>query len=212
MISVPLQDLPVVDTDVLVVGAGPTGLMAGLVLARRAVPAVVLDRKSGPTRESRALAVHARSMEIYDQLGLAEQVLAGAYLATRAQIRRDIGPQGFDIGAAQRGATRFPGLHIFEQSRNEQLLSSALTDAGAEVRWRHRLVDLTSDPVDGRTTALVEGPDGLCRIRARWCVGADGASSAVRRLLDLPFEGVTEATSPRIPEPSSPPVAEGLPV
>ena len=51
---------------VLIVGAGPTGLMAGLVLGRRGVPAIVVDRKAGPTRESRALAVQARTMEIYD--------------------------------------------------------------------------------------------------------------------------------------------------
>ncbi len=80
------DDLPVIDTDVLVVGAGPTGLMAGVVLARRGVPAVVIDRKPGPTRESRALAVHARTMEIYDQLGLAEKVSAGACPALRLQI------------------------------------------------------------------------------------------------------------------------------
>ena len=84
--AVRVDDLPVIDTDVLVVGAGPTGLMAGVVLSRRGVPAVVVDRKAGPTRESRALAVQARTMEIYDQLGLAETVLAGAFPAMRVRI------------------------------------------------------------------------------------------------------------------------------
>ena len=62
------------------------------------------------------------------------------------------------------------------------------------MRWQHRLVDLldNTDPCDGRVVALVDGPDGLSRIRARWCIGADGARSAVRRLQDLPFEGVTD--------------------
>ena len=76
MAAVRMADLPTTGTDVLVVGAGPTGLMAGLVLTRRGVPVVVVDQKEGPTRESRALAVQARTMEIYDQLGLADQVLA----------------------------------------------------------------------------------------------------------------------------------------
>ena len=71
MAAVRMTDLPTTGTDVLVVGAGPTGLMAGLVLTRRGVPVVVVDQKEGPTRESRALAVQARTMEIYDQLGLA---------------------------------------------------------------------------------------------------------------------------------------------
>jgi hypothetical protein len=62
------------------------------------------------------------------------------------------------------------------------------------VCWLHRLVDLgrRHRPPDGRIVVLVEGPEGLSRIRARWCVGADGASSTVRRLLDVPFEGVTD--------------------
>ena len=59
-----VQDLPVSDTEVLIVGAGPTGLMAAVLLTRRGVPAVVIDRKEGPTRESRALAVQARTMEL----------------------------------------------------------------------------------------------------------------------------------------------------
>ena len=194
MTRVTLSELPVTDTDVLVVGAGPTGLMAGLVLARRGIAAVVIDPKAAPTRESRALAVQARSMEIYDQLGLAEQVLAGAYPALRIQLRADVSPQGFSIAATQQGSTRYPGIQIFEQSRNEELLSSTLAETGAGVRWQHRLVDLldNTDPCDGRVVALVDGPDGLSRIRARWCIGADGARSAVRRLQDLPFEGVTD--------------------
>jgi 2-polyprenyl-6-methoxyphenol hydroxylase-like FAD-dependent oxidoreductase len=192
--GVTLSDLPTTDTDVLVVGAGPTGLMAGLVLARRGVPAVVIDRKLAPTRESRALAVQARTMEIYDQLGLAERVLASAYPATRLQIRQETNPLGFSFESAQWGSTRYPGMQIFEQSRNEELLSSTLAETGTGVRWRHRLVDLVdgTDRPEGGIVALVDGPEGLSRMRARWCVGADGAGSAVRRLLDLPFEGVTD--------------------
>ena len=189
-----MDDLPTIDTDVLVVGAGPTGLMAGLVLARRGVPVVVVDRKAAPTRESRALAVQARTMEIYDQLGIVGTVLADAHRVPRIQIGQDADPQKVSIDAAQQGATRYPGIYIFEQSRNEELLSSALAETGNEVRWSHRLVDLVdgTDRPDGRIVVLVEGPEGLSRIRARWCVGADGASSTVRRLLDVPFEGVTD--------------------
>ena len=187
------HDLPVVETEVLIVGAGPTGLMAAVVLGKAGVPAVVVDRKAGPTKESRALAVQARTMEIYDQLGLSAQVVAGAFVATTMQIG-DGRSGGLDIGTAQAGDTAFPGVRIFEQSRNEHLLYGALTEGGNDVLWQHRLVDLVdrTDDADGRISALVEGPDGLVRIAARWCIGADGASSSVRRHLDLRFDGVTD--------------------
>lgn len=194
MTEVRPEDLPAIDTEVLIVGAGPTGLMAAVALARRGVPAVIVDLKAGPTRESRALAVQARTMEIYDQLELADQVLAGSYRAERLQIGRTGAVDGVPIAALQEGATRFPGLHIFEQSRNERLLYDALLDINRDVRWQHRLVDLvdhTNEP-DGRVRALLEGPDGLTVVTARWCIGADGAASAVRRDLDLRFDGVTD--------------------
>jgi 2-polyprenyl-6-methoxyphenol hydroxylase-like FAD-dependent oxidoreductase len=192
--GVHIDDLPIIETDVLVVGAGPTGLMAAVVCASRGVPAVVVDRKAGPTRESRALVVQARTMEIYDQLGLVDQVLAGANSAVRFQIGQTGSPDGINIEQLQQGATRFPGIKIFEQSRNEQLLYEALTGRGGDVLWGHRLIDLadkTAEP-DGRILALLEGADGLVRVRTRWCIGADGASSTVRRDLDVSFDGVTD--------------------
>src|SRR3954454_15642254 len=114
-----MDDLPTIDTDVLVVGAGPTGLMAGLVLTRRGVPVVVVDRKAGPTRESRALAVQARTMEIYDQLGLVGTVLARSHGFLRIQIGQGADPRKVRIDAAHRGSTRSLGVPIFERPRNE---------------------------------------------------------------------------------------------
>ena len=196
MSSASTADLPVEETDVLVVGAGPTGLMAGLVLARRGTPAIVVDHKAAPTRESRALAVQARTVELYDQLGLADDVLAGSNLATGVRWGTAGDPVAFSLERAQRGSTRYPGLHVFEQSRNEELLSRALAAArGAEhgVRWRHRFLHLAdrTDQPGGLVEALLEGPDGLVRVRARWCIGADGSGSTVRGALGIPFEGVT---------------------
>ena len=195
--GVGLDDLPTVEADVLVVGAGPTGLMAGVVCAARGLTVLVVDKKAGPTRESRALAVQARTMEIYDQLGLADEVMEGATNAVKLQLGDNAGGQGFNIAQLQEGATRFPGIEMFEQSRNETLLYEALKRLGEEVSWNHRLIDLldaTAEP-DGRVVALLEGEDGLVRAKARWCIGADGASSTVRRELDLRFDGVTDEST-----------------
>src|SRR2546426_10766271 len=84
------------DTDVLVVGAGPTGLMLANQLARRGVRVRIIDRHAGPARESRALGVQARTLEIYSHLGIADQAVAlgkradGAVLWAEGQVRIDL--------------------------------------------------------------------------------------------------------------------------
>src|SRR3954452_16376866 len=105
--------------DVLVAGAGPTGLMLANWLVKLGVDVIVVDGKDGPTRESRALVVQARSLEIYDQLGLREQV-------TESAERADAVAPGFldrafgrvPLGALGTGVTPFPYIEILEQSRN----------------------------------------------------------------------------------------------
>lgn len=177
-------------TDVLIVGAGPSGLMAAVTLARLGVDALIADGKHEPTRESRALAVQARSLEIYDQLGLIDRVLAertsagGAVLAFRHRVLGTIPLRRFGSGV-----TPFPEIAVLEQSRNEQILVEGLRESGREVLWNHRLVALEQPAAS--VVATFEGPDGNVTVRARFLIGADGAHSAVRELLGIPFEGVT---------------------
>jgi 2-polyprenyl-6-methoxyphenol hydroxylase-like FAD-dependent oxidoreductase len=178
-----------IETDVLVVGAGPTGLMLANWLTKLGVRTTIVDGKSGPTRESRALVVQARSMEVYEQLGLVDEVLAQSAQA------RWLAP-GFEskafgripIGALGEGLTPYPRIYVLEQSKNEQLLLDSLRGQGGDVLWEHRLTSLT-DSVEARLTS----PGGGVTVRARYCVGADGSSSAVRTLRDIPFEGITNA-------------------
>ncbi|MDQ1652812.1 MAG: hypothetical protein QOI35_2012 [Cryptosporangiaceae bacterium] len=179
-----------IDTDVLVAGAGPTGLMLANWLTRLGVRCVLADHKPGPTHESRALAVQARTMEIYDQLGLADRVLAGGLQITQlapGYRRRAFGT--VRIGALGEGLTPFPGLFVFEQSKNETLLTEHLAELGGQVHWLHRLTALDSDA--GGVRATLAGPDGEVTVRARYCVGTDGAGSAVRTLRGIAFDGIT---------------------
>ncbi|WP_227497057.1 FAD-dependent monooxygenase [Planctomonas psychrotolerans] len=177
-------------TDVLVVGAGPTGLMLANVLARRGVDVRILDSTAGPTVQSRALGVQARSMEIYDQLGLADRVLAGS--ARAEAVAPGFGARVFGrvpLGELGAGITPYPRIHVFEQSRNEQLLADSLAERGVPVLWRHE-VQLLDETAEG-VSAIIHGPDGHLTVTARYCVGTDGASSTVRRLRGIPFEGIT---------------------
>ncbi|WP_298254278.1 FAD-dependent monooxygenase [uncultured Arthrobacter sp.] len=175
--------------DVLVVGAGPTGLMLANWLVRLGVRLVLIDGKDGPTIESRALGVQSRSMEIYDQLGVIDRVLDEAVRAE--SMRQGFGRRAFapvPLTALGRGITPYPGLYVLEQSANERILADHLRSLGGTVRWRHRLVRLeTSDGV----TARIEGPEGQATVHARFVVGCDGASSTVRTLRGIAFEGTT---------------------
>ena len=183
------------DADVAIVGAGPTGLMLALCLARQGVSAVLVDGKFEPTRESRAIILQARTMELLDQLSIAGQFTALATVATTLRP----GFEGEEVAALNlrglaAGVTPFPQLFVLEQSQTERLLVEALASAGTEVQWGHRLERLESS-ADGVTLAL-SGPTGEPRqFRARYCVGADGSSSAVRKALGTPFDGTTTAQS-----------------
>ncbi|MFC9561658.1 FAD-dependent monooxygenase [Agromyces sp. NPDC056965] len=184
-----------IDTDVLVVGAGPSGLMAAVCLAKLGVDVMIVDGKHGPTRESRALAVQARSMELYDQLGLVDRVLAERSTATTVVPGAGRGrPFGrIRLRALGAGVTPFREITVFEQSRTERLLVDALVELGQEVHWGHRLerLELASHGTAPAVTATLAGPDGPVTVRARYCIGADGAHSVVRESLGIAFEGAT---------------------
>jgi 2-polyprenyl-6-methoxyphenol hydroxylase-like FAD-dependent oxidoreductase len=172
--------------DVLVVGAGPTGLMLANWLVRLGVRVVVADGKDGPTRESRALVVQARSLEIYDQLGLGDTVRQAAHRAVA--LAPGFGAHAFGtipIGPIGGRLTPYPYIEILEQSRNEQIMYANLRRLGAEVRWGAAVTGLTG------AGPGVEAVVGDATVRARFCVGADGANSAVRKARGIAFEGAT---------------------
>ncbi|MFJ6415551.1 FAD-dependent monooxygenase [Paeniglutamicibacter sp. NPDC091659] len=184
------MDSKQLQTDVLVIGAGPTGLMAAAWLHKFGIDAQIIDSKSGPTRESRALALQARSMEIYRQLGLVDEVLRRAI--PTGELRPGIGARSFKsiklnrLGYSQ---TRYAGLTMLEQSANEEILTDSLKAAGHEVLWSHGFDSLqeTGKRVEVRCT----GPEGPLTISARYVIAADGASSPVREALGIAFEGET---------------------
>ena len=147
------------DTDVLVVGAGPTGLMLANQLARRGVRVRIIDRHAGPARESRALGVQARTLEIYSHLGLADQAVAlgkradGAVLWAEGRRAARV-PLG-DIG---RDVSPYPYLLVLGQDDNERLLGDALRARGLAVQSNTELAGLAQDT--DQVTATLKSPDG----------------------------------------------------
>jgi 2-polyprenyl-6-methoxyphenol hydroxylase-like FAD-dependent oxidoreductase len=177
------------DTDVLIVGAGPTGLMLANQLVRRGVRALIIDRHAGSALQTRALGVQARTLEIYAQLGIVERALELGKRGTGANVWA----QGrrmarVPLGEAGQAVTPYPFILILGQDDNERIMGDKLRELGLSVQWNTELVGLAQQP-DG-VTATLEMPDGTSRnIRAGWVAGCDGARSAVRELSGIAFPG-----------------------
>ena len=179
------------ETDVLVVGAGPTGLMAANVLAREGVNFRILDKKAGPTDESRALFVLPRTLEYWQKLGLAEIAVEKSQPTTEIRLMVDGEPYGsLALGRGDEDKMPYPFSLVYEQSKSERLLYGGLQDAGGRVEWETELLELSQ--TEEEATAVLRHPNGLEEtVTAGWVIGADGASSPVRHAVGLGFEGDT---------------------
>ncbi|HEY1693964.1 MAG TPA: FAD-dependent monooxygenase [Polyangiaceae bacterium] len=178
-------------TDVLVAGAGPTGLVLALALAKLGVRARVVDKAATTGTTSRALAVQARTLELYDQLGLADEVVARGlrvpgvnfWLDGERQVRVELGPIG-------EGKTPYPYALIFPQDEHEALLVERLRAAGGTVERPVELVHL--EPSGDGVLAHLRGADGAVEeCRASYVAGCDGARSRVRESIRTGFPGGT---------------------
>lgn len=177
------------DSPVLVVGAGPTGLMMALQLASRGVKPLIIDRHAGPVRETRALGVQARTLEIYAHAGVIERALELGMRATggnlwaegRKKARLPLG----DIG---KGLSPYPYLLILGQDDNEKILGEALRPHGVDVEWNTELIGLRQ--AEDHVAVDLKQADGTLRtLRVEWVAGCDGARSAVRHLNAIDFPG-----------------------
>lgn len=180
-----------VETDVLIVGAGPTGLALACQLIRYGVDFVIFDRKMGITDLSKAIAVQARTLEIYEQLGLAARAVELGAIARKANIVADGEIRAsLDLSDIGKDLSPFPFALLLEQSKNESLLFDYLERHGKPIRWQTSLETVSQTEENVRAT-LKNAGGGTGEIRAKYLVGCDGAKSLVRHQLEFEFVGTT---------------------
>ncbi|MBI0533964.1 monooxygenase [Roseomonas sp. KE2513] len=176
---------------VLVVGAGPTGLNMALRLAQHGVPFRLIDQHEAPAQESRALAVHARTLEYYRQLGLAEALVAAG---TEVQgIRMHEGGQErayVDIKDIGRGLSPYPFILDLPQDEHEHLLVAWLRERGVEVERATSLLSFTQGET-GVEASISTARGHAETARFDYLLGCDGARSKVREGMGTGFDGGT---------------------
>ncbi|MGW2521392.1 FAD-dependent monooxygenase [Streptomyces sp. NPDC001617] len=170
------------NVDVVVVGAGATGLMLANELAIAGVSVVVLDREAGRLSHSKALALQPRTAEVFDLRGLID----GARDRSLASANGHFG--GLPVPLTYEGwSTRYPYMVAITQSETEALLEEHAAANGVAVRREHELTVLAQD--EEGVTATMRTPQGEQRVRGRYLVGCDGGRSVVRKLLGVNFPG-----------------------
>jgi 2-polyprenyl-6-methoxyphenol hydroxylase-like FAD-dependent oxidoreductase len=180
------------DTDVLVAGAGPTGLVLALWLRRMGVRVRIIDKTAEPGTTSRALAVQARTLELYSQIGLADALVERGRKIAAVNLwvsGKKVAHLVFgDMGA---GLSPFPYALVFPQDEHERLLIDRLTQAGVEVERTTELLGFedTGDGIRARLKRSDGAAEEVQECEAAYIAGCDGAHSCVRETLKIGFPG-----------------------
>ena len=176
---------------VIISGAGPTGLALACQFVRYGVDFVIVDKKEGVTPYSKALGVHARTLEIYEQIDLAKPAIAQGTPAGKVRMleRGDVLGE-VNLSNVGEGLSPYPYMLVFEQSLNEKLMYDWLLQHHQDVRWQTEILDFSQS--DSTVTASIKTADGqIQNIEGSYLVGCDGPHSLVRRNLGLSFAGST---------------------
>lgn len=185
------SQMPLDTASVFIIGAGPTGLFLAYALTRQGISVRIIDKKSGPSKESRAMGVHARTLEFYRQFGLAEDIVALGIQTGKVHFTVN-GRKRFDFSLKEMGAdqSRYPFLLTLAQDVHERFLIEALGKLGISVEWQTELWGITQS--EDTVTVTLGLPNGERQsVVASWLVGCDGASSQTRHELGIGFTGGT---------------------
>ncbi|MGB7290797.1 MAG: FAD-dependent monooxygenase [Thermodesulfobacteriota bacterium] len=178
-------------TEVIIIGAGPTGLSLACQLIRYGVEFVIFDQKKTITPYSKAIGVQARTLEIYEQIDLANKLIEQGWITEKARfvVGREVRGE-VELSKIGEGMSPYPFLLIVEQGKHEKVLYDFIKANGKDVSWETELVGFSQDETGVR--AKVKTATGETEpIEAKFIVGCDGAKSPVRNMLGLTFEGST---------------------
>lgn len=173
------------DADVLIVGAGPTGLALATSLHRTGVSFLIVDQLEKGQSTSRAAVIHAHTLEVLEEIGVSKRLVAEGLKVTRFTLRdrdRKLVQLRFDDLPSP-----YAHLLMLPQDVTEQILRDGLADARDQVRWSCRVESLVETAAG--VEAVVQTKAGRETLRARYVVGADGMHSLVRRAAGIGFSG-----------------------
>ena len=182
-------------TPILIVGAGPTGLVLAYSLARQGVPVRIVDAQHGPGQRSRAMGVHARTLEFYRAFGFAGEVVQAGIPAQTIHLRHGAKPGGIEDGATLnlgnmgKGLSPYPFLLCYPQDDHERLLIAKLETLGVAVEWGTSLQGFDQD--EAAVHVVLDRHGAAERVEVAYLCGCDGTHSRVRETLGLQFSGGT---------------------
>jgi 2-polyprenyl-6-methoxyphenol hydroxylase-like FAD-dependent oxidoreductase len=179
---------PADPVDVLVVGAGPTGLALAAQLAAFGASVRVVDRRTVPGRESRALVVQPRTLEVLRPIGVTQALLDRGDQAVRLQLHLDGRDLALPLPDIDADDTSYPFLLVLRQAEVEAALLAHLAAHGLSVEWGAELLSYRGE--EAGVVGALRHPSGRTTLaRARYLVGCDGADSTVRRQAGVAFKG-----------------------
>ncbi|MCA0970524.1 FAD-dependent monooxygenase [Halobacillus litoralis] len=174
-----------IETDVLIIGAGPAGLMAANDLQKRDVDFICLEKRSEPSHLSKALGIQARTLELFELLGVQKPFLERGYPGPGAKLH--LGGEKPSLVELYPIESRYPYMLVLPQSETERILEDHLNAMGGKVNRDQEVVDVIE--TEGGVYVQTKYHGEVQEYKAKYLLACDGAHSPVREALDVPFDG-----------------------